>query len=764
MRRSALRTMMLAMALLAVLPARADFEAGQKAWDASRTNEALVEWHSAAGNGDRRAMYALGRLYLQGLGVLQDYVEAHKWLNLAASRGEAAALAERDALAEKMTPAQVAEAQGLARAWRRHESQEAAASEERTTTADSDPVSAVPTRTRTSSRTATDSAQTPKSASSAAAPAPPPDSTATPTSTTDAGPPPPRAIREAQTLLAALGYAPGAADGIWGARTGAAYQAFLDDAGLPGAQTLTPEALRALRAAAKRRGGGTESTGAAGGSAGPSRPAVRPDALHRAAKAGDIDGLKAALAAGVDVNARDDRGRTALMHAVNKGFPLLVEPLLDAKADPDLRATDGATALFMAAVHGHKDMVDQLLQAGADISIKGPTSKTPTEIAKLRNDTDVVELLKKAVADDGAFARAKSSGDFKIYLEFRPDGRHADKARRIQAENERKADEAAFATAKAEGTGAAYATYLESHPTGLHADDAAFARAEWVGTGPAYAAYLELHPRGKRAADARTKSTDPGPALLPKCAEISAGQESDERVGCWDAIVSLPGCHFWNSEYDAESARTADVWSGRCTGGVADGPGTLSVSGDTERPAADVMVALENGKLHGQAVWRNADGVVWEGPYAGGRMHGQWVVREADGSVWEGPVVDGKQHGQWFGREADGRVGGGAFVDGKRQGDWVLNYADGDVWKGRYLDGELHGRWVQHVDDGRVGGGTYVDGKRDGDWVIHQDDGTIGRGRYVNGKQHGAWRFEWYSGGCSLLEFSAGTETDRRDC
>ena len=36
--------------------------------------------------GDRRAMLALGRSYLQGLGAPQDYVLAHMWFNLAASR------------------------------------------------------------------------------------------------------------------------------------------------------------------------------------------------------------------------------------------------------------------------------------------------------------------------------------------------------------------------------------------------------------------------------------------------------------------------------------------------------------------------------------------------------------------------------------------------------------------------------------------------------------------------------------------------------
>ena len=118
MLRITVNTMLVVLALLVVLSARADYEAGRQAWDAGRTHEALAQWQASAATGDPRAMLALGRLHLQGLGVLQDYVEAHKWFNLAASRGDAQALAERDALTEKMTPAQVAEAQALARTWR----------------------------------------------------------------------------------------------------------------------------------------------------------------------------------------------------------------------------------------------------------------------------------------------------------------------------------------------------------------------------------------------------------------------------------------------------------------------------------------------------------------------------------------------------------------------------------------------------------------------------------------------------------------------
>ncbi len=62
-------------------------------------------------------------MYAEGLGVPQDDAQAHMWFNLAASRflpGEDRdkAVKYRNIVAKRMTPAQIAEAQKLAREWK----------------------------------------------------------------------------------------------------------------------------------------------------------------------------------------------------------------------------------------------------------------------------------------------------------------------------------------------------------------------------------------------------------------------------------------------------------------------------------------------------------------------------------------------------------------------------------------------------------------------------------------------------------------------
>ena len=80
--------------------------------------EAMKWYRKAADQGIAEAQYNLGVIYDNGSGVPQDYVQAHKWFSLAADRGDEDAVQHRDQAAAKMTPAQIAEAQRLAREWK----------------------------------------------------------------------------------------------------------------------------------------------------------------------------------------------------------------------------------------------------------------------------------------------------------------------------------------------------------------------------------------------------------------------------------------------------------------------------------------------------------------------------------------------------------------------------------------------------------------------------------------------------------------------
>ena len=71
-----------------------------------------------AEQGDANAQYNLGVFYDNGLGVPQDKVRAYMWFNLSAAQGRDGAAAFRDLIAWRMTSAQIAEAQKLAREWK----------------------------------------------------------------------------------------------------------------------------------------------------------------------------------------------------------------------------------------------------------------------------------------------------------------------------------------------------------------------------------------------------------------------------------------------------------------------------------------------------------------------------------------------------------------------------------------------------------------------------------------------------------------------
>ncbi|MBN1365307.1 MAG: SEL1-like repeat protein [Syntrophaceae bacterium] len=178
--------------------AKADFKAGVDAYGKKDYKTAIKEFQLLADQGNADAQYMLGYMYASGKGVLQDYIEAHMWFNLAAAQGKDRAVEARDKIAEVMAPQQIAEAQRLAREWK------------------------------------------PKVASDQEA--------MKPFKTSEKiGPTGAALIREIQKNLTALGYDPGPADGVMGNKTHWAIRDYQKQAGLPIDGEPSPELLEQLK-------------------------------------------------------------------------------------------------------------------------------------------------------------------------------------------------------------------------------------------------------------------------------------------------------------------------------------------------------------------------------------------------------------------------------------------------------------------------------------------------------------------------------------
>ncbi len=90
---------------------------------ALQDNDEAIRWYrEAAEQGHAFAQVSLGNMYAEGRGGPQGETAAYMWFNIAASAPDAmSALSgkwRRDEIAEGMTPAQIAEAQRLAREWK----------------------------------------------------------------------------------------------------------------------------------------------------------------------------------------------------------------------------------------------------------------------------------------------------------------------------------------------------------------------------------------------------------------------------------------------------------------------------------------------------------------------------------------------------------------------------------------------------------------------------------------------------------------------
>ncbi len=99
-----------------------DFEDGRDALAPKDFATAFKKFMTAAEAGHTKAQYMLGVSYSYGKGVPQDDVQAYKWFHIAAATAtdkkmRGLAVNSREAIAQVMTPHEIAKAEQLARDW-----------------------------------------------------------------------------------------------------------------------------------------------------------------------------------------------------------------------------------------------------------------------------------------------------------------------------------------------------------------------------------------------------------------------------------------------------------------------------------------------------------------------------------------------------------------------------------------------------------------------------------------------------------------------
>ena len=126
------------------------------------------------------------------------------------------------------------------------------------------------------------------------------------------------------------------------------------------------------------------------------------DLLRQAAYEGNEKNVEALLGMGVNVNAADAEGRTALVFAAFNGHSKILLELLEAGANAELRDAMGRTPLMYGSTGPFPETVKILLDHGADPNaVDSDEHFTPLMHAAAEGHMEVVKVLLANGADPG---------------------------------------------------------------------------------------------------------------------------------------------------------------------------------------------------------------------------------------------------------------------------------------------------------------------------------------------------------------------------
>ncbi|MDR4504812.1 MAG: ankyrin repeat domain-containing protein [Candidatus Scalindua sp.] len=347
----------------------------------------IAELEIRANQGDGEAMYELAEMYQNGVGALQNYVEAHKWYNIASSRGYVKARNARDIIAEKMIDEQLAEAQKLAAQW---EPSESKVSETETKNkkqllleelfkaihdSDGDKLQAL-----------LDSGADPDTEIFTGVPllmvAVGENKKPIVEALVNGGADVNVMIKKGLTLLM-IAIKDGHSDiAKYLIEQGANLDVISDN----GSTALSLAKSKGFDDVVKRikKAGGKDEQGGKG---------QIPGDIIAVVKKGDVERVKELLAWGADRNKTDRKGWFPLMFAAFAGHEEIVAVLINSGVQINTKATDGSTALMAATLQGHYSIVKLLLEKGADKTVENNSGATALDIARQKGYDEIAGLL-----------------------------------------------------------------------------------------------------------------------------------------------------------------------------------------------------------------------------------------------------------------------------------------------------------------------------------------------------------------------------------
>ena len=113
-------------------------------------------------------------------------------------------------------------------------------------------------------------------------------------------------------------------------------------------------------------------------------------------RAGNREHAELFIKAGMDINARDKDGSTALMVASEKGDIEMAQFLIQNGADVNAKNIDSYTALMYVAYKGNLEIAELLIKHKADVNARDKDGWTALRYASIQGRNDIMKLLTKA--------------------------------------------------------------------------------------------------------------------------------------------------------------------------------------------------------------------------------------------------------------------------------------------------------------------------------------------------------------------------------